>query len=114
MKADQAVVQTNQVRESVARVEKEVETGMEQAVKEAKEDMAEEMKERDDKATNLVIYGLKESKEAETEKRKEDDKQMMKELAQALEVDLEEGFEVKYRAGKKREDGTPRLSSGQI
>ena len=108
MKADQAVVQTNQVRESVARVEKEVETGMEQAVKEAKEDMAEEMKERDDKATNLVIYGLKESKEAETEKRKEDDKQMMKELAQALEVDLEEGFEVKYRAGKKREDGTPR------
>ena len=108
VKADQAVVQTNQVRESMARVEKEVETGMEQAVKEAKEDMTEEMKERDEKATNLVIYGLKESREEETEARKKDDKQMMKELAQVLEVDLEDGFEVKYRAGKKRDDGTPR------
>ena len=108
MKADQAVDTTNQVRESVARVEKEVESGMEQAVKEAKEDMTEEMRERDEKATNVVIYGLKESGKEETEARKEDDRQMMKELAQALEVELEEDFEVKYRAGKKREDGTPR------
>ena len=55
-----------------------------------------------------MIYGLKESKKVKPDARKKDDKQMMAELAQALEIDLEEDFEVKYRAGKKRDDGTPR------
>ena len=71
--------------------------------------MTEEMKEREEKAPNVVIYGLKESKEEDPEARKEDNKQMMAELAQALEVEVETGaFEIKYRAGKKRDDGTPR------
>ena len=42
-------------------MEKEIESGMEQAKKEVKEEMSVEMKEQEKKATNIVVFGVKES-----------------------------------------------------
>ena len=82
---------------------------MTQAKEEVKKEVKEELIERDERSDNLVIYGLKESEEEEAEERKKEDEEMVKKVAKQTGVTVEENdVEVKFRAGKKREDGKPR------
>ena len=97
---------TKQVKEKVVVMEREMETGMEQAVKEIREEVVSDKKEADEIANNIVIYGLKESEKEEGKDRKEDDKQMVKKILDDIEVEIDEAMEVKWRAGKKNDDPT--------
>ena len=98
---------TEQVRTGIIRVEKDVERGLEKTVTEVEEKMRKEMGERDARSENLVIYGLVESKEETADLRKADDLVKVIEMANQIEVTVEDGVEVKWRAGKK-EDGKVR------
>ena len=55
-----------------------------------------------------MVYGLPESEEEEAEARKEHDRAKMSELAEEIGVELEGGVEIRFRAGRKKEDGKPR------
>lgn len=94
---------TEQVRTGIIRVEKEVEREMEKTVTEVEEKMRKEMGERDARSENLVVYGLTESKEETADQRKADDLVKVIEMANQIEVVVEEDVEVKWRAGKKEE-----------
>ena len=99
---------SDQVKDKVTDMKKEMESGMEKAKKEMKDEMESERKEREERSENLVIYGMEESNEEEAEERKEHDKKKMAELAEEVGVEVKGVVEVKYRAGKKNEDGRPR------
>ena len=99
---------SEQVNDKVAGMEKEMEAGMEKAKKEFKNEMEAERKEREERSVNVVIYGLAESEEEEAERRKEDDKKKMLEMVKEIGVEVKGDMEVKFRAGKKKEDGKPR------
>ena len=98
---------SDQVRDKMAGMEREIESGMERTKKEVRDEMETERKEREERSENVVVYGMKESEKEEAEGRKEDDKTKFMEMAQEIGVEVEEA-EVKFRAGKKREDGKPR------
>ena len=88
---------------------KKVETGLEKAKEEVKEEVRLDFMEKEERSTNLVIYGLKESEKAGTKERVKEDEENVKKIVEALEIQIEEDeVEVKFRAGKKREDGKPR------
>ena len=88
---------------------KKVETGLEKAKEEVKEEVRLDMVEKEERRNNMVIYGLEESEKEEAKERAKDDQKTVKKLLEALEMEVEEdGMEVKFRAGKKREDGKPR------
>ena len=55
-----------------------------------------------------MVYGLAEAEDEEAERRKEHDKAKMEALADEIGVSLEGEVEVRFRAGRKREDGKPR------
>ena len=97
-----------QVGENVKKIEVEVTSGMEKAKEEVKDEMRDETREREEKRTNIVVYGMKESKEAEGEKRKEDDEEMVKKMVEEIGVQPKGEFKVRYRAGKKMEGERPR------
>ena len=99
---------SDSVNVKVTGMEKEMEAGMERAKKEFKDEMETERKEREERSENVAVYGLKESENEEAEARKEEDKKMMLELAKEIGVEVKGEMEVKFRAGKKREDGRPR------
>merc|ERR1711979_96726 len=66
-------------------------------------------KEREERSKNIVVYGLVKSKKKEPKERMKEDKRKVKELWEQMEVEVEEGeTEVKFRAGKQKEDGKPR------
>ena len=48
----------DQVRHKISGMEKEIEAGMEQAMKEVKEEITVEQKQIEEKASNVVIYGI--------------------------------------------------------
>ena len=56
-----------------------------------------------------MVYGLVESKKKDPKERVKEDERKVKELWEQMEVEVEEGeTEVKFRAGKQKEDGKPR------
>ena len=81
---------------------------METAKKEVKEEMSIERKEIEERASNLVVYGLKESEKEEAKDRREEDDDKVREMADEIGVEVKGKLEVKFRAGKKVEDGKPR------
>ena len=72
---------TDQVKEKIVVMEKEIENGMEQAKKEVKEEMTVEMRAREEKAANIVVYGAKESGKESAAERVDDDEQFVRDLA---------------------------------
>lgn len=98
----------DQAKHGLVEVEKEVENGMEKAKEEVKLVIKTEMKEREVRSNNIVVYGIPESNEADTDKRKEHDKKQVIEMMKVLEVETKGEVMVKYRAGKIREDGKGR------
>ena len=99
---------TDQVKEQIVVMEKEIETGMEQAKKEFKEELTVEMRTREEKACNIVIYGAKESEKESAAERVVEDERFVRDLAEAIEVEIVGEVEPKYRAGKKQDGGKPR------
>ena len=87
-------------------MEREVTSGMEKAKEEVKKEVHTEMKEQEERSENLVIYGLKERNEEEAASRMEAEKGKVLEMAGEVGVELTtEEVEVKFRAGKKPEEG---------
>ena len=85
-----------------------VESGLEKAKEEVREEVKSELEEKEARSENIVIFGMKESVKDEAKERVKEDETKVKELWKQLEVTMEEGeTEVKFRAGKKREDGKP-------
>ena len=108
-KVERMESRSDQVKDKVVGMEKEIEAGMERTKKEVRDEMETERKEREERSENVVVYGMKESEEEEAEKRKDDDKNKFMEMAREIGVGVEaEEVEVKFRAGKKREDGKAR------
>ena len=95
---------TKQVKEKVVVMEREIETGMEQAVKDIREEVVSDKKESEEIANNIVIYGLKESEKEDGKERKEEDKEKVEKILRDIEVEVDEAMEVKWRAGKKSDD----------
>ena len=88
---------------------KKVETGLEKAKEEVKEEVRLDIIEKEERSNNLVIYGLKESVKTDSTERIKEDEEQVKKIWNSLEMVMEtEDVEVKFRAGKKREDGKPR------
>ena len=71
---------TNQVKQQIVVMEKEIENGMEQAKKEFKEEMTVEMRAKEEKAANIVIYGAKESDKEGVAERVVEDERLVREL----------------------------------
>ena len=99
---------SDQVKDKMVGMEKEIEAGMERTKKEVRDEMESERKEREERSENVVVYGMNESEEEEAEGRKEEDKTKFLEMAREIGVEVKCGVEVKFRAGKKREDAKPR------
>ena len=97
---------TEKVKEGLAGMEKEVASGLEKAKEEVKKNVKEEMKEIEGKSSNIVLYGLEESKEADKTKRDEEEKEKVKELAEVLKVEVKGDVVIKWRCGKRSEDAT--------
>ena len=93
------------VTERVDGVEKEVATGMIKAKEEVKQDVRTEMLQRDENSSNIVIYGLKESKEVNSVKWREGETKKVTDLVQQINVRVEGEIAVKRRAGMEREEG---------
>ena len=91
---------TEKATEGIVRMETEIERGMEKA----KEEMNAEMKEREERSENVVLYGVPESETEDVGKMKEEDEKKVKEMAEAIGVEVKGSIERKFRAGKK--DGT--------
>ena len=107
-KVERMEQKSEQVSTMMTGMEKELETGMVKAKKEMKDEMESERKEREERSENVVVYGVAESDKEEADARKEDDKKVMMDLAEEIGVEIKGEVEVKFRAGKKREDGKPR------
>ena len=62
------------------------------------------MRERESKKDNIVVYGLKESDEADGLKRKDEDASMVIKMATEIGVDFKGEVKSSFRAGKKDGD----------
>ena len=91
----------NQVKEKMVGMEKEIESGMEQAIKEVTVEMTAEKREQEERASNIAIYGIKESEKDTAEEKKEDDVAAVRKIADELGIEVRGEVEAKYRAGKK-------------
>ena len=100
---------TDQVKEKMGDMEKEIESGMEKAVRDVKGDMDAEMKEREERSANIVMYGVEESQQDNVEERKSYDNERVQAVARAVGVEAEGKLEVKFRAGKKGEKPRPMI-----
>ena len=94
---------SEQVKDRIVGMEKEIETGMEKAKEEVKNEMATEMKDREERESNVVVYGIQESKAQEAKDRKEEDGRRIRKMAEVIGVEIRGEIEVKFRAGKRRE-----------
>lgn len=97
---------TDQVKDKVIGVEKEIEAGMEKAKTEMTQEMAKEMREREGRNENIVVYGVTESEKEGREEKEKEDKEKVMEMAKQIGVEIRGDVEVKFRAGKKKEDDT--------
>ena len=102
-KVEKAESKTEQVKEQVGGIEKEIDAGMQKAKEEVKEEMSAEMKSREERKTNIVIYGIEESGKEEAEERKKEEEKKVEEIATELGVAMKGKVEVKWRLGKKVE-----------
>ena len=98
----------DQVKDKVVVMEKDIESGMEKAMIDAKAGVTAEMKEREERSENLVVYGVPESEKENAEDRKKEDEEKVQRMARVVGVEEGEKIEVKFRAGKKSEEGKPR------
>lgn len=98
---------TEVVTVRVEEVVKEVATGMEKAKEEVKKDVKTEMSNRDEKSSNIVIYGMEETKEEDEEKWRDGELKKLTEISEqiGLHVDSKAAFKIMFRAGKPREEG---------
>lgn len=96
---------TEKVSEQIGEVRQEVVSGMKKATEEVKKDVRLEFTEKEERAENLVLYGLEESKEKDEKKAKEEEKERIAEIASEIGVALTGEITVKFRAGKRREEG---------
>ena len=92
--------QNKQVNDNVMKIETEVASGMEKAKEEVKGEMRDEMKSREDKKGNIVVHGVVESKETDTEKNRNDDLEMVKKIAAEIGVVVKGEVKVRYRSGR--------------
>ena len=99
---------TVQVTTKNVEIEKEMESGMEKAKEEVKKEMATELKQQEEKAENVVVYGIKESEKEEKEEKEAEDTAKVNEMVDAIGIEVSGVIEVKYRAGKKIDGGKPR------
>ena len=82
---------------------------MEKAKEEMKNEVKTEMKDMEERSENVVIYGFKERTEEEADRRMEAERNLVREMAEKVGVDLSlEEIEVKFRAGKKPEEAAAR------
>ena len=96
---------TEQVSEGMVKIEREIETGMEKAKEKVKEEMSSEMKEIKERSGNVVLYGVEESGENDAMKRKEEDLAKVKKIVEEIDENLVGSVEVKFRAGRKEDNG---------
>ena len=85
-KLDRMENQSAQVTDKIVGMEKEMETGMEKAKEEVKEEMTSELKEREEKSTNLVVYGVAESERPTGAEKQAEDVETVTKLAEAKSV----------------------------
>ena len=83
-------------------------TVVSKAKKEVISEVKNELKEKEERSENIVVYGLAESKDKDIKKRVEHDEKLVKDMIKVTEVQVKGGVEVKFRAGKVREDGKAR------
>ena len=100
-KVDKNESKTDQVKQQVGGIEKEIDAGMQKAKEEVKEEMSTEMKNREERKMNIVVYGIEESDKEEAEERKKEDEKKVAEIATEIGVALKGKVEVKWRLGKK-------------
>ena len=88
---------------------KKVETGLEKAKEDVKEEVRLDFIEKEERSNNMVIYGLKESEKTDSKERVKEDEEKVLQIMESMEMEVVKAdVEVKFRAGKKREDGKPR------
>ena len=83
----------------VENYEKEVSS----TVEKAKEEVRTEITKRDERGSNIVVFGLEETKEPDTKKWKEEEQKKVEELLERIEVVGK--VQVQHRAGKPRAEG---------
>ena len=81
---------------------------MAKAKEEVKDEMRDEMRAREEKKGNFVVYGLKESDDADGKKRKDADEEKVKEMATEMGVAFNGEIKASYRAGAKGDGDRPR------
>ena len=93
------------VRAKVTGMEDQIEAGMEKVINVVTETITVEKKELEERAENIVIYGLPESDKEKSDDRKKEEKEQVEEMATAMGVTVDK-MEIKWRAGKKKENET--------
>ena len=104
-KLERIEMKAEKVSDRVVGVEKEVATGMEKAKEEVKNDVKTEMALREEKGSNVVLYGVEETKEEDTEQWKAKEKQKVEDVFRHMGVETQGEFTIKYRAGRPRPEG---------
>lgn len=99
-KVEKTETKTDQVKQQIGGIEKEIDAGMQKAKEEVKEEMSTEMKNRERKM-NIVVYGIDESDKEEAEERKKEDEKKVEEIANEIGVVMKGKVDVKWRLGKK-------------
>ena len=105
LKLEKIETKADKVNARVGGVEKEVATGMEKAKEEVKKDVRTEMAEREVNASNVVLYGLDETKEADPVQWRAKEQKKVEEIFQKMGVEVQGEVVVKHRAGRPREEG---------
>ena len=104
-KLEKMEMSTEKVNERVVGVEKEVATGMEKAKEEVKKDVRTEMTQREERGSNVVVYGLDETVEEDAALWRAKEQTKVEDVIQKLGVQVRGDVTVKFRAGKKRAEG---------
>ena len=103
-KVEKIEMKTDKVNDRMVGVEQEVATGMEKAKEEVKNDVKSEMAQREERGDRVVVYGLKETKEANLELWTAKEKEKVEEVFQHMGVQPQGEVAVKFRAGRPREE----------
>ena len=102
-KVENMELKAERVKSKVEGFEKEVNVTVEKAREEMKMEVRTEMVQLNERGSNIVIFGLEETKEADTKKWKELEQKKVVELLEKIEVVGE--VQVLHRAGKPRAEG---------
>ena len=102
-KVENLELKAERVKSQVEGFEKEVNVTVEKAREEMKMDVRSEMEQKSERGSNIVIFGLAETKETDTKKWKELEQKKVEELMTKIEVEGE--VQVMHRAGKPRAEG---------